>query len=501
MGLETLQRPGNYIAGAFDCPAQPDGELRVHSPADGADLCAIHPYARSALHAAVAAARSAWPAWRRLSIEDRAELLRRFQARLRANHAELTRCIAREVGKPLWEAKTEVDAMVAKVDLTLGEGRRFTDDVQLADLPGEIRHRPLGVVAVIGPFNFPGHLPNGHIVPALLLGNCVVHKPSEKTPSAGSWLARCFHEAGLPPGAFNLVQGPGELGALLSSHPDVDGLMFTGSSAVGRRILASQTDRIDRLIALELGGKNASIALDDCDVERTARAVAFSAFVTAGQRCTATSRLIATRGVARALIERISNIADKTRVGYPLGADEASVFMGPVIDEAARARLLAAQAAARAAGFEPVAPGGPYEVADRAGHYVRPAVHVAPKADAMVAGYTDVELFGPDLAVYVVDSPEHAVALANTGWSGLTASVFTASRERFEDALDALRVGVLQWNRASAGASSRLPFGGIRDSGNHRPAGIFAGLACSYAQGVQRAAANEALASWPGFGV
>ena len=501
MELETLQRPGNYIAGAFRLPTQPDGELTVRSPADAADVCAVHPYANSALHAAVAAARSAWPAWRRLSFDARADHLRRFQARLRANHAALTQTIAREVGKPLWEAKTEVDAMIAKVDLTLGEGRRFTDDVQLPDLPGEIRHRPLGVVAVIGPFNFPGHLPNGHIVPALLLGNCVVHKPSEKTPSAGTWLARCMHEAGLPSGVFNLVQGRGELGALLSTHPDVDGLMFTGSSAVGRRILASQTDRIDRLIALELGGKNASIALDDCDVERTARAVAFSAYVTAGQRCTATSRLIATRGVAHALIERIAAIARQTRVGYPLDASGPPVFMGPVIDRASQARLLAAQRAARGGGFEAVLPGGELEVDGRPGPYVRPALHVAPSASAVVPGYTDIELFGPDLAVFEVDTPDDAFALANHGWSGLTASVFTASRERFEQALDVLRVGVLQWNRASAGASSRLPFGGIRDSGNHRPAGIFAGLACSYALGVQLPATNEASLSWPGFGV
>jgi succinylglutamate-semialdehyde dehydrogenase len=502
MELETLQCPGNYLDGAFRTPAQPEGELVIQSPADSADVCSVHPYARAALLEAVEGARKAWPSWRRLTIDQRADYLRGYQARLRANHAAITHAIAREVGKPLWEAKTEVDAMIAKVDLTLGEGRRFTEDIQLPDLPGEIRHRPLGVVGVIGPFNFPGHLPNGHIVPALLLGNCVVHKPSEKTPSAGTWMARCFHEAGLPAGVWNLIQGPGEMGAALSTHPDVDGLMFTGSSAVGRRILASQVDRIDRLIALELGGKNASIALDDCDLERTARAVAFSAYVTAGQRCTATSRLIVTRGIARPLIERIASIARQIRVGYPLSpASDAPVFMGPVIDHAARARLLAAQRTARAAGFEAVVPGGEHEVAGHLGPYVRPALHVAPTPTTEVPGYTEVELFGPDLAVYEVESPEDAFTLANRGWSGLTAANFTANRGIFEQAIDQLRVGVLQWNRASAGASSRLPFGGIRDSGNHRPAGIFAGLGCCYALGVQLPATIEAPLTWPGFGV
>jgi succinylglutamic semialdehyde dehydrogenase len=397
----------------------------------------------------------------------------------------------------LWEALTEVDAMIAKVDLTLGEGRRFTDTTALPDLPGEIRHRPLGVVGVIGPFNFPGHLPNGQIVPALLLGNCVVHKPSERTPSAAVWMARCFDEAGFPPGVVNVVQGPGEHGQILASHPEIDGLMFTGSSAVGRRILAAQADRLDRLVALELGGKNASIALDDCDIERTARAVTFSAFVTAGQRCTATSRLVVTAAVAGPLIERIAQLARGLQVGYPLDAAH-PVFMGPVITDAARQRLITAQRAAQSSGFQALLPGGELD-AGRRGYYVSPGLHVAPSPVAVVPEYTEAELFGPDLAVYIVDDTEAALVIANRGWSGLTASVFTASRERFEQAVDAVRVGVLQWNRPSAGASSRLPFGGIRDSGNHRAAAIHAGLACSYPLGLQLPAAKEAALQWPGF--
>jgi len=495
--LNRLDRPGDYYDGQFHVPARPDGELVIHSPADLADHCATHPYALSALDAAAESARRAWPAWRRLSSEERADYLRRYQARLRAHHAELAQTIAREVGKPLWEARTEVDAMIAKVDLTLGEGRRFTDAVQLGDLPGEIRYRPVGVVAVIGPFNFPGHLPNGHIVPALLLGNCVIHKPSERTPSLGTWMARCMDEAGLPKGVFNVIQGTGEQGARLATHPAVDGLMFTGSSSVGKRLLASQGERIDRLIALELGGKNASIAFDDCDVERTARAVAFSAYVTAGQRCTATSRLIATPRVCRALIDRIAQIARGIVVGAPF---EAAVFMGPVIDAAARERLLTAQRDARAHAFEAVVPGGALDVERTRGFYVRPSLHVAADPSRVVPGYSDVELFAPDLAVYEATDVDHALALANQTSSGLTAAVFTASRDQLEHAADELRVGVVQWNRASAGASSRLPFGGIRDSGNHRAAGIVAGLACSYPFGLQLPGKNDATLDWPGFG-
>jgi succinylglutamic semialdehyde dehydrogenase len=274
--------------------------------------------------------------------------------------------------------------------------------------------------------------------------------------------------------------------------------MFTGSAAVGRRILASQGQSFHRLIALELGGKNASIALDDCDLERTARALAFSAYVSAGQRCTATSRLIVTPGIARALIERIAEIARGIRVGHPLEGD---VFMGPMIAADARDRLLAAQAHARQAGFETLVAGGHCNVEGRRGHYVRPGLHVAETPETRVPGYSDVELFGPDLAVYVARDFEHALALANDTWGGLTAGVYTASRSAFERAADELRVGVLHWNRATTGSSARLPFGGIRASGNHRPAGIMAGTACVYPLALQLPAADpEPLPSWPGVG-
>jgi succinylglutamic semialdehyde dehydrogenase len=498
MSPALLDRPGDYFGGAFQGAAA-DGELRIVSPADTADVTAIHPYSRAALHAAVSAARCAFPGWRKLEIDQRATLLRGYQASLRTHSAELTEIIAREVGKPRWEAKTEVDAMVSKVDVMLGHGRTITQDQTLSDLPGEIRQRPLGVVAVIGPFNFPGHLPNGHIVPALLLGNCVVHKPSEKTPSVATWMARCIHEAGFPPGVFNVVQGPGEFGADLATHPDVDGLMFTGSAAVGRRIVASQGEHFERLIALELGGKNASVVLDDCDLERTARAVAFSAYVTAGQRCTATSRLIVTEGIAPALIARLAEIARGLRIGHPL---DGSVFMGPMISEQARDRLFAAQKLAIQHGFRAVVAGGPCSIHGHPGHYARPALHVAEAPGVRAPGYSDSELFGPDLAVYVARDLDDALALANDTWSGLTAAVFTASRGAFEHAANELRVGVLQWNRATAGASARLPFGGIRASGNHRPAGILAGAACSYPLSVQLPAANEGSPpNWPGFGL
>lgn len=495
--LSPLEGLGDYIAGRFGAPSAADGELVVASPADTRDVIARYAWSRSQLDDAVAAARSAYPAFRRLGEPARRELLYAYQGKLREHRELLALTLAREVGKPLWEAKTEIDAMIAKVDLSLGEGARYTASETLATLPGEIRHAPLGVVAVIGPFNFPGHLPNGQIVPALLTGNTVVHKPSEKTPCTATLIARCMHEAGMPEGVFNVVQGDGSVGALLSEHAGVDGVLFTGSVAVGRRIAQANAARPDRLIALELGGKNASIALDDCDLERTARAIVFAAFVTTGQRCTATSRLFVTRGVAERLIARIAELARGLRIGYILEPD---VFMGPVISAAARDAVLAAQSKARAGGFENVVTGAALQIDHQHGFYVRPSIVRAERAQLEVPGYTDTELFGPDLAVHVVRDEEHALELASRSRFGLTAGVFTRSREAFERAVDALRVGVVCWNRPTAGASGRLPFGGVRESGNHRPAGIFAGLTCTYPVGLMLApAGDDPLPSWPGF--
>jgi succinylglutamic semialdehyde dehydrogenase len=495
--LPALAGPGNYVAGHFAEPASPDGELIALSPADTRDQIARYGWSAAHVDEAVYAARAAYPAWRRLGEPARRELLFAYQSKLREQRELIALTIAREVGKPLWEAKTEADAMIAKVDLSLGEGARYTSTETLETLPGEIRHAPLGVLAVIGPFNFPGHLPNGQIVPALLTGNTVVHKPSEKTPCTATLIARCMHEAGIPKGVFNVVQGDGSVGAKLSTHPEIDGVLFTGSVDVGRRIAQANAARPDRLIALELGGKNASIALDDCDLERTARAIVFAAFVTAGQRCTATSRLFVTRGIAERLIARIAELTRAVRIG---GILEPEVFMGPVISDSARDALTAAQAKARANGFENVVTGAALRVDYPHGFYMRPSVVRAEAPDVEVPGYTDAELFGPDLALHVVRDEDHALELASRSRFGLAAGVFTSSREAFERAVDALRAGVVCWNRPTAGASGRLPFGGVKDSGNHRPAGIFAGLTCTQPIGVMLTPPMDgALPTWPGF--
>lgn len=495
--LPTLERPGDFIDGRFTSAATGDETLEIRSPADQDDLVGEHVVVHAHVEQAIAAARRAFPAWRRLGESARRALLRKYQERVQHHREAIAQTIAREVGKPLWDARGEAGALASKVDLMLGEGAAWTRDRRLDDLPGAIRFRPHGVMAVVGPFNFPAHLPNGQIVPALLHGNTVVFKPSEKTPNAAVWMARCFEEAGFPPGVVNIVQGGPRSAETLVTHDDVDGVLFTGSLPVGQKILAANAHRPGRLIALELGGKNATIVLDDADLARAANQIAFAAYASAGQRCTATSRVFVAAPVADALIEALAAAARSLTVGYPL--DE-GIFMGPVISEASRRQLLDAQERARGAGFEAIVPGGAHEVEGHRGWYVRPSLHVAPAPDIRVPGYTHDELFGPDIAIYTVDELDQAIALANDTDYGLACAVFTASEETFERAADELRVGVLHWNQSSAGASGRLPFGGIKGSGNHRPAGIMAGMFCAWPQAVRfTPPADAPLPSWPGL--
>lgn len=486
----------DFIDGQFSSARSPEGELCVRSPADQNDVVLQASWSTSQVDKAVDAARTAFSTWRKTSPTDRAQALHRYQAALRAHQHELAHAISREIGKPRWEAHTEVQAMISKVDITLNEGLAFTKDVHIENLPGEIRYRPHGVVAILGPFNFPGHLPNGQLVPALASGNTVVLKPSDKGPLTARWMAQCIQEANFPPGVFNVVQGGVSVAEHLSTHPGIDALLFTGSLGVGQRIVAANAHRPGLLIALELGGKNASLVLDDADIPRAVREITFSGFATAGQRCTATSRVFVCGKVADALCTQLAAAARSLSVGHP---EDANVFMGPLISEAARARLLAAQTAARTAGYEALVPGGIIE-ARTPGFYVRPAIHRAPTKRVAVPEYSDTELFGPDLSITIVNDTDEAIALANESAFGLSAAVFTGSREQFEHCANELRVGVVHWNRSSAGASGRLPFGGIKHSGNHRPAGILMGTSCVFPQGILLAPQIDApLPTWPGI--
>jgi succinylglutamic semialdehyde dehydrogenase len=472
---------GDYIAGQWTKPLTPDGEITLHSPADTNDLIATHLFALRHVDSAIDAAQRAFRPWRRTANDERDACLRRYQAALRQHAEDIAITITREVGKPLSEARGEVTAMISKIDLSLSEGRQWTPDTVLNDLPGEIRHRPLGVLTVIGPFNFPGHLPNGQIVPALAAGNTVVFKPSEKAPGTGAWIAQCIHEAGFPKGVFNLVQGQATVAQKLVQHDEIAGILFTGSLAVGKAILKANVERVDRLIALELGGKNASIVFDDADLDHAVEQVAFAAYATSGQRCTSTSRVIVSEKIADAFCSKLIKKTQQLIIGYPF---DANVFMGPVISSTTRNSILDAQKHAHDSGCEVLVKGQVVDVPGHPGWYLSPSLLKIPSSNLHIPGYSDTELFGPDLAVYTAHDIDSAIELANRTPFGLVAAVFTRSTATFNYCADELEVGIVHFNRSTAGASSRLPFGGIKSSGNHRPAGIFAGRLCSYPQAI-----------------
>ncbi|MGZ6142753.1 MAG: aldehyde dehydrogenase family protein [Myxococcales bacterium] len=451
----------DFIAGQWISPRAPDGELTNRSPADLSSVLSRHPWAVSQVDAAVAAARSAFTG------EPRVQLVRDIGAVLKKREEELARAIALDVGKPLWEARTEAQACSAKAAITADDGMKlvagFTQGAQ------ELRFRPLGVLAVLGPFNFPVHLPNGHVLPALACGNAVVFKPSEVAPHAAEVYARCLEEAGVPPGLFNLVQGGPSSGAALAAHRGVDGVLFTGSWAVGQAIEKAAQGQ-PKMLALEMGGKNAAIVLGDADFDKAVYDVLFSAFVSAGQRCTAASRAIIV-GDARRFAKRIAQLAEKLSIGHPL---DDGVFMGPLASPAALEKF---EKGLAGAGEEVLLASRRVKPRGLDGCYLTPSVHFV--QNSRNTPYQREELFGPDLAVVPAASEEEALALANATDYGLAASVHTRSAEAFDRCQRALECGVVNWNAPTVGASGRLPFGGLKRSGNHRPAALWSTLYCA----------------------
>ena len=450
------------------------GALRSVSPWDPADELGVFPSADAhAVDEAVGRARKAFPAWREAGFEARAAVLRRFADRARERAPELAELVAREVGKALWDARAEAGLLATKVDVTLDEGLRGVAPLEPAAGQRATYH-PRGVLAVYGPFNFPAHLPNGHIVPALATGNTVVFKPSELAPAVGAWMARLWREAGLPVGVLEVVQGGAETGRALAAHEDVDGLLFTGSYAVGRALREATLDQPHKLLALELGGSSAVVVLADADLDLAVAESAFSICATTGQRCTSARRLFVERSVLEPFTEKLVGVLRGVSIGAPL--DE-GVFMGPLVSQQAFERVARERARAAEPGgerlllVEPDLP-SPYTGAG----LVRFA------STRQEHPYQREELFAPEAALYPVDDLDEAIAAVNDSDYGLAASVMTRDRRHYDHCVGRVRTGILNWNKGTVGASGRLPFGGIGKSGNDRPAGISAALYCTFVQ-------------------
>ena len=419
-------------------------------------------------------ARQAFPAWASQGLATRIELLRRFVNELRKDYDAFAELIARETGKPLWESQTEVDAVMNKVEISVSAYAERTGMMKLdSALQGAaaVRHKPHGVMAVLGPYNFPAHLPNGHIIPALIAGNTVVFKPSEKTPLVGAMLVKLFHRAGIPEDVVQLLIGGPDEGKALVDHPSVGGVLFTGSAQVGIAINKRLASNPSKIVALEMGGNNPIVLWNTPKLLDAAILIVQSAFTTAGQRCTAARRLIVKSDLYDQAIEEVKKLADRMIIGGPM--DEPQPFMGPVIDQQAADQLSDGFLYFVSNGGKPIK----HMTQPREGlPFLTPGIVDVSEMKER----PDVELFGPLLQVSKADDFDGAIAEANNTRFGLSASLIGGTPKDFEHFWAEIRAGVINWNRPTNGASSKAPFGGIGLSGNHRPAAWYAADYCAY---------------------
>lgn len=462
----------HYIAGQWQ--AGEGATLESLDPVSQAVVWSGRAASAAQVDAAVAAARAAFPAWARRPLEERITVLETFAATLKARSDELARAIGEETGKPLWEAGTEVTSMVNKVAISVQAYRERTGikSGPLADASAVLRHKPHGVVAVFGPYNFPGHLPNGHIVPALLAGNSVIFKPSELTPKVAELTVRAWIDSGLPAGVLNLVQGARDTGVALAAHADIDGLFFTGSSRTGNLLHSQFGGQPQKILALEMGGNNPLIVDEVKDVDAAVYTIIQSAFISAGQRCTCARRLLVPVGEwGDALLARLVAVTASIKVGR--FDEQPAPFMGSVISLAAAEHLLKAQEHLLANGAVALlAMSQPLEGAA----LLTPGILDV----SGVAQRPDEEFFGPLLQVIRYGDFDEAVREANATQYGLAAGLLSDSRERFEGFLLDSRAGIVNWNKQLTGAASSAPFGGIGASGNHRPSAYYAADYCAY---------------------
>ena len=412
--------------------------------------------------------------WAQQAVGQRMELVRRFANQVRKQAEPFAELIARETGKPLWEARTEVEAVIGKVEISISAYADRTGQKKLnSALQGTaaLRHKPHGIMAVLGPYNFPAHLPNGHIVPALIAGNCVIFKPSEKTPAVGEFLIKCFHDAKVPEGVIQCLQGGADVGKALVEHWMINGVLFTGSARAGIAINRKLASDPGKILALEMGGNNPIVMLDTPKIEDAAVTIIQSAFTTAGQRCTAARRLVVVDSMYDQIVPAVKKLAERLIVGEPFANPQP--FMGTVIDNQTADLLSESFVALMSRGGKPIMH---MKRPDENLPFLSPSIIDATEMDDR----PDIELFGPLLQVIRVADFNEAIMEANNTRYGLSASLIGGEPQDFELFWNESRAGIVNWNRPTNGASSAAPFGGIGLSGNHRPAAYYAADYCAY---------------------
>ena len=420
----------------------------------------------------ITSAQHGFDSWRKLSFEQRVVFLKKYQEVVRARKDEIAMALALEVGKPLWEAKTEAAALDSKVSVTITDSleriRQETIKDVMPKIDGHVVYKPLGPCLVIGPFNFPCHLANGQILSALLAGNSIIFKPSEKTIYSAQLMIECFHQAGFPEGVINFINGTGHTAGKITGDKRIRGVFFTGSRGVGLRILENTYQDLGKLVALELGGKNSTIIHHDTNISHALPELLRACFLTSGQRCTSTSMILVHRKIEQEFIAQFKALTERIKVGHP--TKSADPFMGPLIDEHAEKLYFEFCNFGKLEGAEEIVSPRKLDIGFE-GHYVSPSIHYA-KNPNLKGKFIQEEIFGPNCFFVPYDDIEEAIKIANCTEYGLAASVFTRDTEIYKLCLRDIDAGLLNLNRSTVGATARMPFGGVKNSGNHRPAAV-----------------------------
>lgn len=448
--------------------------MECYNPATGELIWRGTAANQDEVNTAFETASKAFKSWSVLPFSERIEYVQQFKQHLSDRSNELAEAISKQTGKPLWESKSEVSAVINKVDISIG-----AYELRCAELKQQIgaqisttRHKPHGIVAVFGPYNFPAHLPNGHIIPALIAGNTVVFKPSELGALVGELMTLYWTESGLPSGVINLIQGGPETGKLITKHHLLNGIFFTGSWPTGKILLEQFASQPEKILALEMGGNNPLVFHETENVDAAAYITLQSAYLSAGQRCTCARRLIVIDGKqSEKFIDTLGEYIKGIRIGPYTETPEP--YMGPLITEQAANKIVDAQNLLLRMGGKPICK---MQLLKKGTGFVTPGLIDVTN----VLNRPDEEYFGPLLQLIRVPSFENAIHEANHTQYGLAAGLLSDNPKAYEKFYQGVKAGVINWNTQLTGASSAAAFGGIGHSGNFRPSALYAADYCSY---------------------
>lgn len=467
--LYTLK--GNYFNNKFHIPRKISSEIIKYSPAELNKHLWTFALSDEHIEDILQSANDGFKVWKNTPMEERIKRLLKYKDNLLKNQKEIATAIAWETGKPFQECLVEATGLASKIDVTINESLKRINNYLLTDIipgiTGHFRYKPLGPILIIGPFNFPCHLANGQIVSALLAGNSIIFKPSEKTAYSPQLMIDCLHESNFPSGVINFFLADGHLTSKISNSKAIKGIHFTGSKEVGSKIAQSVASDFSKLLALELGGKNSTIVHHDANFDHSLAECINSCFLTSGQRCTSTSLLFVHKKLLLKFQNDFSEITKKIQVDHPFSA---SPFMGPLIDEVAEKHYAFYQAKALEEGAHILLPAQKVQTTYK-GYYWSPSIFLY-DSENKNKSFIHQEIFAPNVTIIPYENIEEAVNVVNSSEYGLAFSVFTSDKSIADYCLQEVDAGILNINRSTVGASAKLPFGGCKNSGNFRPAGV-----------------------------